>query len=105
AQCYFLSIGRETKRIAVEDTAYFVQRVDGDAVHGYELLLNDESREKLDAKTLTYRPARLTCRIKSGSEEAKFLSAPYMDLLNGLEEDASGYFLKISGSKIHLAGK
>jgi hypothetical protein len=75
AQGWLLRIGRETKRIVVEDTAYFVTRVEGSPSQGVELGLNDESRERLDPSTLTYRPGRLACRIKGGREEAKFLHA------------------------------
>src|SRR5689334_18442225 len=49
---YYLHIGRETKRIEIEDTAYFVHRVDGDAGTGFELWLNDEQRERLKPETL-----------------------------------------------------
>ena len=108
-QGYSLHVGRETKRINVEDTAYFVVRVDGEPAHGFELTLSDESRETLDPRTLSYRPGRLICRIKNekspDAEDAKFLHAPYFDLLRHLEEDAQGYFLKIGGIRVPLAPK
>lgn len=94
AQGYFLHIGKETKRIQVEDTAYFVVRLEGDPTAGYELILNDESREPLDPNTLHYRPGRLVCKTKSGKEEAKFLHSPYFDLLKHLQEDSKSYFLE-----------
>jgi hypothetical protein len=97
---YRLYIGRETKLIQVEDTAYFVTRVDGT-----QLSINDETREALDPTTLQYRPGRLTCRIKGGTEEAKFLHAPYFDLLRDLKEDAEHYFLEFGSRKITLARK
>lgn len=102
---YYLHVGRETKRIDVEDTAYFIHRIDGDAAAGYELWLSDETKESLDGASLSYRPGRLVCRIKGGSEEAKFLSAAYFDLLRGLEEDARTYFVIIAGARIELARK
>src|SRR5437016_14636421 len=42
---YFIQVGRETKRIEVEDTPYFVQRIEGDLVSGIKLFLNDETSE------------------------------------------------------------
>ena len=104
-QGYYLHIGRETKRIEVEDTAYFVHRVDGNPADGFELWLNDEARERLDPSTLSYRPGRLSCRIerRGDPEQAKFLHAAYFDLLKHLEEDASSYFLTISGRRFPLA--
>jgi hypothetical protein len=100
---WILSIGMETKSIHVEDTAYFVVRVEKKN-GACELLLSDETREPLQAETLRYRPGRLTCLIK-GQHEAKFLHAPYFDLLQGLEEDSDHYFLKIGGQRINLAQK
>jgi hypothetical protein len=102
---YFLAIGRETKRVVVEDTAYFVLRVKGDFVQGYEVVLNDETRERLDPETLAYRPGRLTCRVKGGTEEARFLSVAYFDLLKELQENENEYFLKIGGATVVLANK
>ena len=102
---YFLHIGRETKRIQVEDTAYFVHRIDGDPAGGYELWISDETRERLSPTTLGYKPGRLTAKVKGGKEEAKFLHAAYFDLLRHLEEDEKSYFLTLIGNRIELSGK
>jgi hypothetical protein len=106
---YFIAIGFETKRIQVEDTAYFVQRIDGSAAHGFELLLSDGTRETLAPKTLVYQPGRLTCKIKTGTEEAKFLHSSYIDLLKNLQEDESGYYMEFGTApgteKIQLSTK
>jgi hypothetical protein len=101
---YFLYIGHETKRIQVEDTAYFVHRIER---HGnqIELWVSDDSQEPLDLTTLAYSPGRLTCKIKQGREEAKFLSAPYHELLKDLDEDESGYFLRHGSGRVVLAKK
>lgn len=102
-QGYFLQIGRETKRIEVEDTAYFVQRFYGtpQGAQGIELQINDGTSERLDPLTLSYRPNRLTARIKGKSEEAKFLSTAYNELLGFLQEDETAYFLVFQeGSKL-----
>jgi hypothetical protein len=108
AQGYYLQIGRETKRIEVEDTAYFVTRIEKPATSGasgIEVCLNDESRELLDPATLSYRPGRLTCRIRGGTEEARFLHSAYFDLLKDLQEDEHSYYLLFSGKKVNLASK
>jgi hypothetical protein len=105
AQGWLLRIGRETKRIEVEDTAYFVTRIEGSASRGIEICLSDESREKLDPSTLTYRPGRLACRIKDGKEEAKFLHAPYFELLKDLQEDDASYWLELGGKRVQLTSK
>jgi hypothetical protein len=101
---YHLHIGKETKQIQVEDTAYFVHRIDGSAEEGYQVWLSDETQEFLDPKTLKYRPARLTCKIKNGTEEAKFLHAAYFDLLKDLKQDMNSYYLEFGGKNnvIHV---
>jgi hypothetical protein len=106
-QGYYLHIGRETKRIEIEDTAYFVHRIDGSPENGFELWINDETKERLDPKTLKYRPGRLTCSIRKHDrqEEAKFLHAAYFDLLRHLKEDRESYFLNLAGEIIKLANK
>ena len=100
---WFLAIGRETKRISVEDTAYFIHRIDGTHAEGFTLWISDETRERLDPRTLAYRPERLTCWIKSGAEEAKFLHAPYIELLREITEERGEYWLEIAGEKIRIA--
>jgi hypothetical protein len=106
---YFLQIGRETKRIEVEDTAYFIQRIDGDPNQGFRLSINDETQESLNPATLKYRPGRLTCQIKGNpAEEAKFLHSAYFDLLKDLQEDSKSYFLEFGGKnriRVTLAQK
>ena len=98
-QGYFLKAGQETKRITVEDTPYFVIRIDSNI-----LTLNDERQVPLDPITLRYAPGRLTCRIPSvfGLAEAKFLRAPYYDVMKTLEQDQKGYWITIQGCRILL---
>jgi hypothetical protein len=98
---YFLSIGRETKRIEVEDTAYFVERI-VDNQGDQKIELSDGTQELLDPSTLRYSPGRLTCRIKNGEEEAKFLRVPYYEILRDLEENGGKYFIHFNGKKVPL---
>lgn len=100
---YFLAIGRETKRITVEDTAYFVQRVEGDHRRGFELSLSDGTRETLVPETLAYSPGRLVCLVKDGTEHAKFLSGPYYEVLKEITESDGAYWLSIGGKRIKIA--
>ena len=112
AEGYFLSIGRETKRIEVQDTAYFVERFVTDSP--LTIHLSDGTQEILDPSTLKYSPGRLTCRIKNSTEEAKFLRVPYYEILRDLEESSEEigkeigdesqkiYFLSFNGKKVRL---
>jgi hypothetical protein len=99
---WFLAIGRETKRIQVEDTAFFVTRIDTAANGDSILSLSDSTQEVLHPSTLRYAPGRLSCRLQS-QFEAKFMSAPYAEIMRGLEEDESGYFLRLGREKIVLS--
>lgn len=102
---WFIAIGKDFKRIEVEDTAFFVEGLTGSAERGYEVLLSDDSRENLDPATLIYQPGRLTCRIRGKSTEAKFLTSTYLEILARLEEDAISYFLILGGQRVTLANK
>jgi hypothetical protein len=93
-QGYFIQVGKESKRIQVEDTPYFIRKIEGNAQSGYLLFINDETEERLDPMTVRYQPGRLTCRIKSQTSEAKFLHAAYMDLLKDLRESETTFFLE-----------
>src|SRR5262249_48306904 len=92
-----------SKRVVIEDTPYFVLGLEGSASEGFTLRLSDETREKLEPATLLYRPGRLTARVKSGQERAKFLNPAYFDLLSDLQEDEQGYFLVIGGTRVELS--
>lgn len=106
-QGYFLHVGRETKRIQVEDTAYFVHRIDGDPKSGITVWVNDEKQETLVPLSLGYRPGRLVCRITRGGreEDARFLHSAYFDLLKFLQEDHDSYFLELGNQRVVLAHK
>lgn len=105
ADGYFLSVGRETKRIQVEDTPYFVMCVEGDPTAGFTLCLNDETEEPLDPQSLKYAPGRLVCAVRGHAERAKFLHSAYFQILQYLEEDSSTYFLNVQGKRVELAHK
>ncbi|MCM2322024.1 MAG: DUF1285 domain-containing protein [Oligoflexia bacterium] len=94
---YFIQLGPEKKRITVEDTPYFVRRIEGSPQEGYELWLSDETHERLDPHTLDFTPGRLACRLARG-EEARFLHPAYADLMGNLEEDSEGYFIRFGAS-------
>ncbi len=102
---WFIAIGKDLKRIEVEDTAFFVEGLNGSADQGYEVLLSDDSREHLDPATLLYQTSRLTCRIRGKSVEAKFLTSAYLEILSHLDEDSTSYFLILGGQRVTLAKK
>lgn len=99
---YFVSCQHERKEVTVEDTPYFVVRIDSESDKEIRITLNDRTEEPLDFSTLKYQPGRLTCRVKENQSEAKFLHAAYSDLLHTLDEDADGFFLNTPQGKLYL---
>ncbi len=71
---FYLQVAEERAPITVEDTAYVVKAVEGDAPSGFTVVLNDEEREPLDPATLEVgRDNVLYCRVKGGTQRARFL--------------------------------
>lgn len=104
---YEIRVGRESHPIVVEDCPYFVFMIEGSPREGHILHLSDGAQERLEPSSITYRPGRLACEIsRRGVKEcAKFLNAPYWDLLKDLKEDSDSYFLDIAQIKVTLAKK
>jgi hypothetical protein len=102
---YFIRIGTDFKRIEVEDTSAFVVGIEWSGTEGneiVELALASGEKERLDPATLAYRPDRLTCRVKKGTEEAKFLRKPYLELLMHALAEKDGYSIRVAGQTIRL---
>jgi len=99
---YYIRVGREAMRIIVEDTPYFVKSVEWIPALGLKLTLNDETQEMLKPDTLRYTEGRLVCRVKSNAFEARFMRQPYYEVLNRVETDPNGYFLRIDSKHIRL---
>lgn len=101
ARRFCLKIGYETMYIEVEDTPFFVKALEkADRV----AVLSDERRIELNAARLRYEKEALYLELDDGLR-AKFLSAPYYQLLKHLEEDGASYFLTIAGQKATLSPK
>lgn len=108
---YFIRIGRDFKRIEVEDTPRFVTalRFEGSDVEERCLLkLYGGMETELDPATLRYDGgSRLVCQVPAfgnlPAAEARFLRAPYLEILLRAEENQVGYALRIAGKEILLA--
>lgn len=104
---YYLEIGREVKKIIVEDTLYFIRSLTGSAREGYSVMLSDGSQEKLKPGTLEFSPGRLVCRVKATPEKpkgsaARFCRAPYHELLAATESDELGFYLRLGDARVSL---
>jgi hypothetical protein len=102
-----IRLGTEKKSIYVEDTLYFVKRLEGTPTQGYQAFLNDGRNVDLDPSTLRYETGRLTCRVlhpnENTHEEAKFLSVAYYEILKHAEPEVGStpqrFFILIQGQK------
>jgi hypothetical protein len=100
---WVLEIGRFTYPIEVDDTGYFVDKID----LGEEpprLGISDTSEEVLDPSTLSYDTGgRLYCTIKRGSFRARFKRHPYYKLADLMREQDGKIVLELGDAIIPLA--
>lgn len=107
---YEIRIGQgekqEKKQIQVEDTIYFVRALEGNPEDGFLLILNDGRKIPLEPTSLKYKPGRLTCGVphpnEGTTEEAKFLSAAYYELLNHVISTPKGFEITIQKKTVHF---
>jgi hypothetical protein len=99
-RAYCLKVGYETIFIEVEDTPYFVTALE--PAQAPRVNLTDGRNLALEAARLSYEKGVLYLSL-DGGQRAKFLSAPYYELLKGLEEDARYYYLIIAGKRVDLS--
>ena len=100
----------EVAPLKIEDTPLFVERIFWEDSQNPRVQLKGNLEIPLNLKSLRFQePDRLTCEVfrkyDSGKEsllEARFLSAPYHELLLKTEKDKWGVFLPIEGEKFYL---
>ena len=101
---YYLQVAEERAPITVEDTPYVVTRIEGDAAHGFILVLNDDAREPLrpDALEIGADNVMYTA-VKDGGARARFLRPAYYHLSQSIHSDRRGGFvLEIAGRRYPL---
>jgi hypothetical protein len=107
---YFVRVGRESAEVVVEDTPYLVTSVTiqegpGGQPNDYVLHLNDETQESLTLGPITVsRQNVLYCKVKGGSERARFLRAAYYQICVQLQCDEEGerYWLPWRDQKLQI---
>jgi len=79
--------------IEVEDTPFVVTAVETDDAGQLSIDLNDGTTELLDPTSLTVGADNVvSCRVKNGSERARFVRAAYYHLVEAIEEAGPGEF-------------
>jgi hypothetical protein len=84
-----------------------VTGVEGDPAAGFTLVLNDETREPLDAATLSVGAEQvLYARVKGGRHEARFLRPAYYQLVRYVETAPGGAFvLPVGGVRVPIGAR
>lgn len=99
---WVIRVGREEVPVQVEDTPFVVTTVQ-ERDDRVLVELNDGTAEKLDPSTLRVGPGNvLYCRVKNGSEEARFLRAPYYALVGRIRELGPGRFCFVADGQEHV---
>jgi hypothetical protein len=103
---YYLQVAEERAPITVEDTPYVVTRIEGDAAHGFIIVLNDDAREPLHPDALEIGADNVMyTAVKNGDERARFLRPAYYHLSQCIQGDErSGFVLEIAGRRYTLRG-
>jgi hypothetical protein len=90
---YYVHVGPESAEVIVEDAPYTIRSVtlqeesDGPPMD-YILHLNDETQECLESGSLDVSEQNVMyCRVKGGTERARFLRAAYYQICAKLEYD------------------
>ncbi|MGA3280329.1 MAG: DUF1285 domain-containing protein [Smithella sp.] len=107
---YLIELGLERCYLHVEDTAFVVAAVyktklpcsGGEQI---EILLNDDSCEKLETNSLyTGRDNVLYCRVKEGRFTARFSRNSYYQLAEFIEQSENGadFYINLNGEKYFI---
>jgi hypothetical protein len=107
---YYIDLENDQASLEVEDTAYVVIAVEksGSPAEGNErisILLNDETREELDCKSLRIGDDNiLYCTVKADGHGARFLRSSYYQIAEFFDCDDGGdsYFLPLNGKRYYI---
>ncbi|MGA9109475.1 MAG: hypothetical protein ACLPSL_08880 [Smithella sp.] len=107
---YVIELGPERCYLHVEDTAFVVAAVyktnlPCNGREQIDILLNDDSCEKLEANSLyTGDDNVLYCRVKEGRFTARFSRNSYYQLAEFIEQSENGanFFINLNGEKYFI---
>jgi hypothetical protein len=95
-----LELGPDRAEVTIEDTPWVVTGVDGSPRDGFTVVLNDETREALDPRSLRVGDDHaLYCRVKGGHHEARFLRPAYYHLARHFEPGPAGHVVLTAGTE------
>jgi hypothetical protein len=107
---YLIELDEERYYLDVEDTAFVVAAVSktklqDEGLDQFDVLLNDDSCEKLEMKSLYIgKDNVLYCRVKEGIFTARFSRKSYYQLAEFIEQSEIGnnFFINLNGEKYFI---
>ncbi len=107
---YELMVAGDRAEVTVEDTPFFVGRVDRIVQDGgaevFMIVTDDGIQEPLDLSTLSISSENvLYCRIKDNRFPARFHKRAYYQIAEFVEEDEGKFFLPLNGEKFYIEDK
>jgi len=96
---FYLDEGSGKLYIKVEDTPFVVKMVDKKREDFY-IILNDETREKLDLNTLSINDENIPyAKVKDGEFDARFTRPAYYEFMKYLKKEGDNYYITSKGAK------
>lgn len=101
---FYLDEGSGKLYIKVEDTPFVVKMVHKNG-EDYNIVLNDETQEKLDLKTLSINDENIPyAKVKNGEFDARFTRPAYYEFMKDLKKEDNNYYIVSHGVE-HLLKK
>ena len=102
---YYVDEGRGRVYVYVEDTPFVVKMIDK-RQDGFFIILNDETEEKLDFKSLWLNNENIPyTRVKNGEFEARFSRPAYYEFTKYLKQEGDRFYIELDGNKYDLKAK
>jgi len=102
---YYVDEGRGRVYVYVEDTPFVVKMIDK-RQDGFFIILNDETEEKLDFKSLWLNNENIPyTRVKNGEFEARFSRPAYYEFTKYLKQEGDKFYIELDGNKYDLKAK
>ncbi len=102
---YYIDEGRGKVYAHVEDTPFVVKMIDK-REDGIYLILNDETEEKLDFRTLRLNEENIPyTKVKGGAFDARFNRPAYYEITKCLKEESGQYYLELGDKRYRIRSK
>lgn len=102
---YYIDEGRGKIYAHVEDTPFVVKMIDK-RPDGIYLILNDETEEKLDFRTLILNKENIPyTKVKGGEFDARFSRPAYYEITKRLKVESGKYYVEFGNKRYRIRSK